>query len=134
MFSVDHYAISVSNADLSIEFYKKLDFFVIKDWTAPDGSLRIVHLRNGCFILEMFCYKNHSDLPPFVDELESDLLVVGSKHFGLYVEDLESVASYMPECGIISSFPDIVLGRLGRKYFFIKDPDGIFIEIISGNE
>ena len=54
MFSADHYAISVGDVDKSIAFYEKLEFRVIKDFQAEDGSVRIVQMQNGAFILEMF--------------------------------------------------------------------------------
>lgn len=131
MFNIDHYAISISNTERSIEFYKKLDFEVVKDWEADDKSLRIVHLMNGGFILEMFCYTDSDELPEFSQNLSSDLKVKGSKHFGLWVDDLEIVGDYLISVGILQEKPVISQGRLGRPYFFIKDPDGIFVEIIS---
>ena len=131
MFSVDHYAISVSNPDESIKFYGKLGFDVIKDWISPDGSIRIIHMINSDFILEMFAYKEHESLPKFVNNLNSDLRVVGSKHFGLFVDNLNSAAEYLVNVGILDSLPQIVPGRLGRPYFFITDPNGIFVEIIA---
>lgn len=131
MFNIDHYAISISNTERSIEFYKKLDFNVVKDWEADDKSLRIVHMMNGGFILEMFCYAESGDLPEFSQNLNSDLKVKGSKHFGLWVDDLEIVGDYLVSVGILQEKPVISQGRLGRPYFFVKDPDGIFVEIIS---
>lgn len=131
MFSVDHYAISITDAVKSISFYQKLGFSVVKDWTDSNNSVRIVHMLNGYFLLEMFCYKDHGNLPDFVDDLSSDLKVVGSKHFGLQVDDLQTAANYLVDVGILDAMPKFVPGRLGRAYFFIKDPDGIFVEIIE---
>lgn len=131
MFNIDHYAISISNAERSIEFYKKLDFTVIKDWEADDKSLRIIHMINGGFILEMFCYVDSDELPQFSMNLSTDLKVNGSKHLGLWVDDLEMVGEYLVTIGILKEKPVITQGRLGRPYFFIKDPDGIFVEIIA---
>ena len=91
-------------------------------------------MLNGEFILEMFSYKEHGDIPSFVSSLTADLKVVGSKHFGLCVEDLNKAAEYMIDVGILSEKPTIVPGRLGRAYFFINDPDGIFVEIIAKRE
>lgn len=130
MFNIDHYAISISNAERSIDFYEKLGFSVVKDWEADDKSLRIVHMMNGGFILEMFCYAEGGALPDFVQDLNSDLKVKGSKHFGLCVDDLETAGDYLMSAGILSEKPTISQGRLGRPYFFLKDPDGIFVEII----
>lgn len=131
MFHVDHYAISVKDADKSIDFYKKLNFSLVKDYRAEDGSVRIVHMTNGGFILEMFCYPNSDELPEFVKSLNTDLMVKGSKHMGLWVESLEEASDYLKKNGLLEEKPVISQGRLGRAYFFIKDPDGIFVEIIA---
>ena len=131
MFTTDHYAISVGDADKSIAFYEKLEFSVIKDYQAEDGSVRIVQMKNGNFILEMFAYSDSEKLPDFVNTLGEDLKVKGAKHLGLQVQDVEKAACYLVESGLINEMPTICEGRLGRPYFFIKDPDGIFVEIIS---
>lgn len=131
MFNIDHYAISISNAEKSIDFYKKLDFSIVKDWEADNKSLRIVHMMNENFILEMFCYTDSVAIPEFTNNLNTDLKVKGSKHFGLWVDDLDTAANYLVDVGILQEKPTISQGRLGRPYFFIKDPDGIFVEIIS---
>lgn len=131
MFNVDHYAISVGNMDKSIEFYSRLDFELLKDWEADDGSVRIVHMMNGGFILEMFCYPDCEELPEFAKNLNTDLKIIGAKHLGLWVEDLEYVAEHLQQIGVLNAKPTISQGRMGRPYFFIKDPNGIFVEIIS---
>lgn len=131
MFNVDHYAISVGDVDKSIEFYSKLNFNLLKDWRADDGSVRIAHMMNGNFILEMFYYPNSKKIPEFSENLDTDLKVKGAKHLGLWVEDLELAADYLQQVGVLNSKPTISPGRMGRPYFFIKDPDGIFVEIIS---
>lgn len=131
MFHIDHYAISVKDADKSIAFYSKLNFYITKDWTAEDGSVRIVQMSNSGFILEMFCYPDSSALPDHCKELNTDLKVKGSKHMGLWVKDLQKAADHLLEIGLVTTKPVISHGRLGRDYFFIKDPDGIFVEIIA---
>lgn len=131
MFSADHYAISVGDVDKSIAFYEKLEFRVIKDFQAEDGSVRIVQMQNGAFILEMFSYPDSEKLPDFVNTLGEDLKVKGSKHLGLQVQDVECATNYLVEAGLVNEKPTICEGRLGRPYFFIKDPNGIFVEIIS---
>ncbi len=132
MFTADHYAISVKNLKASIAFYQALEFQIIKSYEAEDGSMSIVHMKNGEFILELFAYKEFKDIPKSALALESDLPVAGSKHFGLYVEDLEEAARYLLDKGLISAMPDIKTGRLGRSYFFLSDPNGILVEIIQG--
>lgn len=131
MFQLDHYAISVGDADRSIAFYQKLEFEVVRDWSAPDGSVRIVHMEQGGVLLELFCYREHENTPEFVEELAGDLQVNGSKHMGLGAGSLKEAAEYLVKAGVVEKKPEIVKGRLGRDYFFIKDPDGIFVEIIE---
>ncbi|MGN0247256.1 MAG: VOC family protein [Lachnospiraceae bacterium] len=131
MFQPDHYAISVGDVEKSISFYEKLEFEVIKDFSAEDGSVRIVQMENGSFILEMFCYPDSEKLPDFVNTLGEDLKVKGAKHLGLQVEDVKAAAVHVKEIGLVDEIPVVSEGRLGRPYFFIKDPDGIFVEIIS---
>lgn len=132
-FGIDHYAISVSDADKSIEFYNLFGFEKIADFVNDDNSLRIVQMKMDSMIIEFFQYKDHGSLPEFVDSLEMDLKVIGSKHLGINVDNLNEAANYLIEKGVLDKLPKINTGRLGRDYFFIKDPDGIFVEIISVN-
>lgn len=132
MFHIDHYAISVKDLNASMEFYQALEFGVIKKYQAEDGSLSIVHMKNGDFILELFAYKDCKDIPETSRSLTEDLPIAGSKHFGLYVQDLKEAADYLLEKKLIEKEPEIKTGRLGRSYFFISDPNGILVEIIEG--
>lgn len=131
MFSVDHYAISVKKMDESVKFYKELEFKIEKEWTSPDGSLDITHMKNENFILELFCYRKYTNMPETAFILNEDLPVIGSKHIGLYVEDLEKTQDYLLSKRIIEKKTEIKSGRLGRRYFFISDPNGILLEIIE---
>lgn len=132
MFGIDHYAISVSNSEKSREFYEKLGFQTVKDYQADDGSVRILQMENNGFLLEMFCYPDSDPTPDFVETLNTDLHVNGAKHMALAVKDPKKAAEYLLKEGLIWEMPVINEGRLGRPYFFIKDPDGIFVEIITG--
>lgn len=131
MFGIDHYAISVSNSEKSRKFYEKLGFRVVKDYQAEDGSVRILQMEKDGFLLEMFCYPDSDPTPDFVETLNTDLHVNGAKHMALAVEDPKKAAEYLLKEGLIRETPIINEGRLGRPYFFIKDPDGIFVEIIT---
>lgn len=131
MFGIDHYAISVSNSEKSREFYEKLGFQTVKDYQADDGNVRILQMEKDGFLLEMFCYPDSDPIPDFVETLNTDLHVNGAKHMALAVEDPQRAAEYLLKEGLIGEMPVINEGRLGRPYFFIKDPDGIFVEIIT---
>ncbi|MCR5183942.1 MAG: VOC family protein [Opitutales bacterium] len=131
MLKFDHIAVSVSRLEQSLEFYKQLGFVPDKIWQSPDAALRIALMKNGNAILELFCYKNPAPLPDYRKTLPDDLQTLGCKHFALATDDIVSTAKKLSEAGIADN-PQILKGRLGRDYFFIRDPDGILIEIIQG--
>lgn len=131
MFRFDHVAISVSNPEKSMEFYSKFGFAFFKRYDDPNGTLSITLLKNKKMILELFCYKDFKPLPEHCEDNSKDLNVLGTKHFGLCVKDISKAASKVVELGILKELPEIKTGRLGRDYFFVKDPDGINVEIIE---
>lgn len=131
MFHMDHTALSVTNMDKSIDFYENLGFEVTKKWLSEDDSLQITMLKLDDVYLELFCYKTHTPLPESAKSVASDLLVLGTKHVALHTDDLQAAIEYLLEHKIITQTPEIKTGRLGRDYFFIPDPDGIQVEIIS---
>ena len=132
MFNVNHVSISVTDMEKSIKFYKKFGFEDFKSWNAEDESIRINMLKLKGFVLEMFCYKEYGKLPETAKDTATDLPIIGTKHFALGVDNIEKAKEFVIQNGIMSNV-DIKVGRLGRPYFFIKDPDGILIEIIENN-
>ncbi len=132
MLKFDHIALSVSSLASSIAFYQQLGFVPVQRWDNPDGTLAIALLKNENAILELFCYKNAHALPEYRQELSNDLQTIGTKHFALCTNNIQQSAKDLSAKGICKN-PKILTGRLGRDYFFIKDPDGILIEIIQAN-
>ena len=132
MFNINHVAISVTNAEKSIEFYKKLGFEEFKSWKAEDESIKINMLKLNNTVLEMFCYKEYTNLPETAKSTATDLPVLGTKHFALGVENIEQAKEFVIKNEIANDI-EIKVGRLGKPYFFIKDPDRILIEIIEND-
>lgn len=130
MFNVNHVAISVTNIERSIEFYKKFGFDDFKSWKAEDDSIKINMLKLNDTVLELFCYKEYIELPETAKTTATDLPVLGTKHFALGVENIEKAKEFVIQNNITKSV-DIKTGRLGKQYFFINDPDGILVEIIE---
>lgn len=130
MFTINHVAISVTNKEASVEFYKKFGFKEFKSWEAEDESIKIQMLKLENTVLEIFCYQENTQLPETAKRIATDLPVIGTKHFALGVEDIEEAKKFVLENNI-SMDVEIKVGRLGKPYFFIADPDGILVEIIE---
>lgn len=128
MFGISHVAISVSDMKKSFNFYKKFGFSEFKSY--KDENIEIKMLKLNDMVLEMFCYKEFNKLPEHSKELATDLKTLGTKHFALSVDSIEQGKNFVIENNIKDSV-EILTGRLGKNYFFIKDPDGILVEIIE---
>ena len=132
MFNVNHVSISVKDMKKSIEFYKKFGFEDFKSWKAEDGSIEINMLKLKGTVLEMFCYKEFAELPETTKDTATDLPIIGTKHFALGVENIETAKEFVLANKICEEV-NIKVGRLGKPYFFINDPNGILVEIIEND-
>ena len=132
MFNVNHIAISVVDSKRSIDFYKKFGFENYKSWEADDSSIKIDMLRLNNVVLEIFCYKDYKNLPETAKSTATDLPIVGVKHLALGVTDIEIGKKFVIKNELCSNI-EIKVGRLGKPYFFIQDPDGILVEIIEND-
>lgn len=129
MFSFNHVTISADNLDKTLEFYKKFGFENHKEY--HDESVDIVMLKLENMILEIFHYQEKETLPEHSKNLGIDLKTVGNKHFGLGVKDITKAKKFVEDNKLNDSEITINKGRLGKPYFFIKDPNGILMEIIE---
>ena len=131
MFKPHHIALSISNKQQSCSFYEKLGFHIVYTWEADDKSLSITHLSNNNLILELFCYQNPIPAPDTIFQTSTDLPILGTKHFGLQVESIEDARIYLASIGVIDKSAKITDGKTEVRYFFIKDPDDILVEILE---
>jgi catechol 2,3-dioxygenase-like lactoylglutathione lyase family enzyme len=130
-YSAHHFALSVRKIEASAGFYSVFGFKLAVQWEAPDGSLRLAHLvgRDGR-IIELFEYASNAASPQLELGMGNDLETLGVKHFGLRVSNLEEVHREFAEAKY-DGLTEIRHGRTKVDYFFLRDPDGIWVEVVQ---
>ncbi len=126
-----HTAISVRNLGKSLEFYKSLGYEQVHRYDEEDGSMSIVHLKLGDSFLEIFAYKKNEDKPPVEYEYANNLEEIGVKHIALRADDIEAALEDMKAKDFANEDTKITFGRTKVSYFFIQDPDGVWIEFVK---
>ena len=122
-----HIAILCSEREASLRFYETLGFRVTESHVRPERKDDVIFMeQQGCvdgpgIVLELFISENH---PQRVSNPEA----YGLRHLALRTENAEAAhvrlldAGYNPEPIRTDIFN-------GRKLFFVKDPDGLPIEL-----
>ena len=116
-----HIAILCSEREASLRFYEALGFHVIESHVRPERKDEVVMLDGPGIVLELFISEKH---PQRVSNPEA----YGLRHLALRTENAEVArenlitAGYNPEPIRTDTFN-------GRKLFFVKDPDGLPIEL-----
>lgn len=126
-----HTAISVRNLEKSLEFYKTLGYEQVHRYDEEDGSMSIVHLKLGSSFLEIFTYKKNETERPVEYEYGNDLERIGVKHIALWTDDIEASLEDLKSKGLANDSTKITFGRTKVSYFFIKDPDGVWVEFVK---
>lgn len=104
----DHVAISVKDMERAIVFYRDvigMEKVFDREFDAPMGRLigvedtqvRIVHMKLGDAVVELFDYRHPQGREPGPDRLQSDY---GLTHIGFRVEDFWSTYRRLLELGV----------------------------------
>lgn len=128
-----HIAISVSNLNASRDFYEKLGFKEVHRWDADDQKLTILHLKLRDAVLELFAFASNKDVDQLDLKVANDLEQIGVKHIGLNVPDVTTTFMNMKKAGYHIGNDEVQHGKTKIDYFFIKDPDGMWVEIVEDN-
>lgn len=126
-----HTAISVRNLDKSLQFYQALGYEQVHRYDESDGSMSIVHLKLGSSFLEIFCYQANQHKPKLEYEYAKNLHELGVKHVALAVSDIQTALADLQAKGLADADTKITVGRTKVSYFFIQDPDGMWMEIVK---
>ncbi len=121
---IHHIAISVKNLEKSLCFYRDiLGFKRVKIFSRKDFGGKAMFLKSKNINLELWQLdkqiKNKDDF--------SNLNILGMKHIAFSVGDIIKEYKRIMEKNIKISEPK--LGASGARYCFLKDPDGIPIEL-----
>lgn len=121
-----HIGITVNNLDESLEFYKSLfGFKEVKRFTKDGWDGEAIILKLGKIKLELFYFNNPN---PKKDDY-SDLKTIGIKHFGLVVKNIDKIYQRLKSNNIDIDEPQA--GTTCEKFCFLRDPNGISIELIQ---
>jgi catechol 2,3-dioxygenase-like lactoylglutathione lyase family enzyme len=88
-------------------------------------------MTNGGHVLEIFSYADNRNAQAIDSSIGNDLPVVGVKHFGVATDvPLEFVKNEIDSRGLGTTTP-VTRGRTEITYFFVRDPDGNWLEVVS---
>jgi catechol 2,3-dioxygenase-like lactoylglutathione lyase family enzyme len=125
-----HTAISVRDLNKTLVFYKALGFKQVHRYDDPDKIG--VKLKLGDYFLEIFAYEESKTKPELRHKLGGNLNEPGLKHIALTTDDIDAALAELRAQGLANSKTKI-LTKDGARFFFIKDPYGMWVEFIKDN-
>jgi len=134
LIKIAHIALSVSDIDKSISFYcKNFALKCTEKFHIESVGLKIAIIKNNKVSLELFEFKKYRVLPKYRKSLDSDLRTIGTKHVAFGLKDIRGAYNRLKRAKVKFA-TGIRVFENGSKYFFIKDHDGILIEIMEENK
>lgn len=127
-FKSHHVALTVYNTEASIQWYQdKLGFKVIHKYNEHGMEITLITL--GDVRIELFCYgEGIKPLPDYRKDLMGDLHVIGTKHLCIEVDNLDETILKLKDKNVDFA-TNIDTACFGGRYIFIKDCNGILIEL-----
>lgn len=122
-----HTAISVRSLEESLAFYEALGYKQVHRYDDPDKVG--IKLKLGDYFLEIFAFQSNQSQPPLDLELGNNLSQIGVKHIALNTDDVDAALADLKTKGLAND-KTTILSKGAARFFFIKDPDGVWVEII----
>jgi diaminopimelate decarboxylase len=141
---VDHVAITVADLDRSLEFYGELLGLQVRDrgmldpelvermTGLPGAEVEYADVELGTKVLELLAYRSQDPRRAAPSRQERP----GSVHIALEVDDARRVHGRLTERGFAplsppQTLPDDGSDWAGCVIFYVRDPDGVTIEIVE---
>jgi glyoxylase I family protein len=141
---VDHVAITVADLDRSLEFYGDLLGLEVRDrgmldpelvermTGLPGAEVEYADVELGTRVLELLAYRSQDPRRGAPSRQERP----GSVHIALEVDDAPRVHGRLTEAGFAplsppQTLPDDGSDWAGCVIFYVRDPDGVTIEIVE---
>ena len=121
MITFNHFNFNVLDLEKSLAFYKEaLNLEPVREKNASDGSFKLVYLGDGVtdFTLELTWLR---------DRKEAYDLGECEFHLAFHVDDFDGTHKHHEEMGCIC------YENPGMGIYFIKDPDGYWLEIVPAD-
>ena len=126
-----HTGISVSDMERSLKWYKDVLGFdqLIKDDYVPPLGARLCFIRGcGGYEIELFQYDAPKTMSDERRTPNTDLQTTGTKHMAIQVKDMAGFKEkYVAYGGDIAH----EVTMCGESVMFIRDPDGVLVELIQ---
>ncbi len=129
----DHAGISVADLEASIAWYRDmLGFELLRQLEIPDGHGQVALVKNGDFVLELFCVPGAKSLPEERRHPATDLMTHGIKHVAYAVTDIAALMSELKAKGVEVVW-DVVVHD-GTPCAFVLDNSGNLVEFAERPE
>ncbi|MFF2840551.1 VOC family protein [Paenarthrobacter sp. NPDC057981] len=126
----NHTAVSVRDMNASLDFYGALGFKVVNR-TTFDGE-ELVHIQLGEYLLELFAFRKNAGQPPLQLGYGNGPESLGVKHLAFATDDIHAALVDLKERGLADDSISVEGEAEGKvQWFFITDPDGMWVEIIQ---
>jgi len=129
----NHFAVSVSDLERSVEWYQRVLGFKLLCRNMIDHiNTPVVHLDSpdSGFVLELYSPPMSKPVPEERKTPDEDMKTNGNKHFSLTIADHKETLRELEEMEIPVVFIAPCWGTVG---VFINDPDGNIIELFEGD-